>query len=256
VSKQTIIFFDLDSTLIENQFSRQAIQQLLEEVAAATDKTVEELGRELGRRNRQRQADDPDNPRTMDWNDIMQEIAREQGVTLSDTVDNLWREYASADGVKILDNAPQVLQELKDGRTLILSTKGLSKYQQPVLDVTGLGRYFDRILTPDITGYLKTSPGYYADYLNRSDALFIQVGDHYVDDVICARKNGFHPVLRAPIAALQPYEPFERPQHLTDHIDDLAHFSGKTAIRPDAVVISLQELPAVVHELEQRYSGK
>jgi FMN phosphatase YigB (HAD superfamily) len=256
VSKQTILFFDLDSTLIENQFSGRAIRQLLDEIAAASGKSREALGQELAERNRQRQADNPDHPRTMDWNDIMHEIAREYNVQLSSTVDALWRQYASADDVNVLDNAPQVLDELQEGRRLVLATKGLSKYQKPVLDVTGLGDYFDDILTPDKTGYLKTSPGYFAPYRGRDDALFIQIGDHYVDDVICARRNGFYPVLRAPIDDLRPYAPFERPQHLPDHADDVPHFPDETDIRPEAVVVSLQELPAVVRRLEARYADE
>ena len=256
MSKQTILFFDLDSTLIDNQFSGRAIRQLLDEIAVSSGESREELGQELAERNRQRQANDPDHPRTMDWNDIMHELARERGVTLSNTVDALWRQYASTEGVQVLDNAPQVLDELQDGRRLVLATKGLSKYQNPVLDVTGLGAYFDDVLTPDKTGYLKTSPGYFADYLGRDDALFIQVGDHYVDDVICARRNGFYPVLRAPVEGLRPYAPFERPQYLPDHADDVPHFPDDTDIRPEAVVVTLQEVPAVVRQLEARYGGQ
>lgn len=247
---QTIIFFDIDSTLIENRFSGKAIRQLLEEIAPVAEKSVQALGRELGEENSRRQADDPDNVLTMDWHDIVETIAKKYGATLSDDVDTLWNKYAHADDVEILDDAHTMLSKLKDGRHLVIATKGLSKYQNPVLDVTGLSDYFDDVLTPDITGFLKTTREYFNKYFEQ-DALFIQVGDHYYDDVMCAKRNGFYSVLRAPIDALSVYDPFDRPKVLTQYKEQVKTFpEAGTDVRPDAVVVSLQEVPDVVKRIE------
>jgi putative hydrolase of the HAD superfamily len=254
VPKQTILFFDIDLTLVSNRFSGRLLDKLLQEMLESSGKTLDELAEELSVENTRRQKDDPDNVLTMDWEDMVQQLARQYGVTLSDTVDRLWLEYAASDGVDVLDNAPQVLEKLKaDHRLLIIATKGLSKYQDCVLEAGGLTSHFNDILTPDKTGYLKTSPGFFNKYRS-NDAIFIHIGDHYYDDVICSKRNGFYSVMRAPLDALAAYDPFERPKLLEQHFSEIATYPAEgTEVRPDAVVISLEELPQVVSQIEARH---
>lgn len=249
--KQTVIFFDLDSTLVENQFSRKVIGDLLREIAEQCGKPLEELGKALGDENWRRQQTDPDHPLTMDWQDIVQTIAAQHDATLSGEVDTLWEAAAIAEDIIVLDDAHQMLEQLKaEHRKLVIATKGLHKYQMPVLQATELHQHFDDILTPDKTGYLKTSPDYFKKYHDH-DALFIQVGDHYYDDVIVAQRNGFKTILRAPIDALKSYEPLDRPMVLPQHAGKISTYpAGGTKVRPDAVVISLQEVPAIVAAFE------
>lgn len=251
---QTILFFDLDSTLVVNHFSGRVLRTVLAEVAEASGKSLKDLSRELGAENTRRQELDPDHILTMDWADIAVSIARNYGVTLSNSVDDLWRTYANAQEVEILDNAAQVLAQIKTGRTIVLTTKGLSKYQDPVLEVTGLDAYFDAILTPDKVGYLKTSPAYFQGYQGQN-ALFIQIGDHYYDDIICAKRNGFYAILRAPIAELAPYSPFERPQFLAQYQAAISTYpTTGTDILPDALILSLEELPTVIRHIEAQHA--
>lgn len=247
---QTVLFFDLDGTLVDNQYSIKAIRPLLEQIAEAAGLEARMIGKAMGEENQRRQLADPDNPLTMDWADIVVNLASQYGVTLAETVDDRWEALANAADVLVFDEAPQVLEKLKPGRKLVIATKGLSKYQDSVLRVTGLGDWFDDVLTPDITGFLKTSPGYFNRYRSE-EALFIQVGDHYYDDVICPRRNGFHAVLRAPIAELADHDPFERPMLLEQFRDQISTWPEEgTDVRPDAVVLSLKELPAVVERIE------
>lgn len=248
---QTILFFDLDATLVENKFSRKAIGPLLQEIAEATGQSVDSILREFGAENTRRQQDDPDNVLTMDWQDILMQIAENYQVSLSDTIDNRWTMCAYAHDVDVLDNARSVLDTLKTKqRKIVLATKGLSKYQNPVLEVTGLKTYFDDILTPDITGYLKTSANYFDKYKD-VDALKIQIGDHYYDDVICPKKRGYLSIMRAPIADLEAIAPFERPQHLVEFREQIHTYpKDGTDIVPDAVVVSLEELPEVIEKME------
>lgn len=248
---QTIVFFDLDATLIENHFSRKVFRPLLEEIAAHTDVSVAELGVAMNKENKYRQEHDPDNVLTMDWEDILVTIAQKHGFSLSDSIDERWRAFTKLEDIEILDDAPTMLQTLKNGsRKLVLATKGLSKYQNPILDVTGLGQYFDDKLTPDITGYLKTSPQYFDKY-RKQDALFIQVGDHFYDDVICAKRNGFYSIMRAPIPDLAVYDAFDRVQRLGDFLSDIPTYPDEGSdVRPDAVVVSLQEVPEIVQQIE------
>ena len=251
---QTILFFDLDSTLVENHFSRKVVTQLLAPVATQSGLTIRELAQFLGQENTRRQMVDPDNPLTMDWQDILHTVAKQYNATLDGILDDLWVQHAIEDDIEVLDEAHAVLTKLKaDGRHLVIATKGLSKYQIPVLQAVGLLDLFDTILTPDRTGYLKTTEAYFDAYRREHPAdLYIHVGDHYFDDVICAKRNGFASVLRAPIEDLTDLDPFARPAQIATYQDQISTYPKEgTDVVPDAVVVSLQELPAVVEQLEQ-----
>lgn len=254
---QTICFIDIDGTLVENRFSRKALGALFDEIHRATHIPIMDLVRQMGAENERRQVTDPDNLLTMDWDDIIEGIARQHGVALSRKGIDLWNEYAALDGIEVLDNALGVLDQLKQaGYGLVIATKGLSKYQDSILDLTGLRAYFDDILTPDITGYLKTTPAYFNKYyqLAQRQALrFVHIGDHYYDDVMCPVRNGFFSILRAPYAELRPYDPFERVNQLEQIFAKLNTYPKQgTDVRPHAVVTSLEELPAVLERLPQR----
>jgi FMN phosphatase YigB (HAD superfamily) len=248
---QTILFFDLDATLIENHFHNEVMRPLLEEIATSADVSLLDLLKEMSAENSYRQQNDPDNVLTMDWQDIMATIAQKHAATLSDSVDRRWQAMATKDAIEILDDAALMLKLVQNGeRKLVLATKGLSKYQNPILEVTGLGQFFDDKLTPDITGYLKTSPQFFNTYRGQ-DNLLIQIGDHFYDDVICAKRNGFYSIMRAPIAELAVYDPFDRPQNLDNFLSEIKTYPIEgSAVRPDAVVTSLQEVPDVVRQIE------
>lgn len=249
------LFFDLDSTLVENHFSRKLVTQLLTPVSIQSGLTIRELAQALGEENTRRQMADPDNPLTMDWQNILQTVAAQYGVILEDVMDDLWVQHAIADDIEVLDEAHAVLAKLKaDKRHLVIATKGLSKYQLPVLQAVGLLDLFDTILTPDRTGYLKTTAAYFDAYRREHPAdLYIHIGDHYFDDVICAKRNGFASVLRAPIDDLKALDPFERSAQVLAYKDRISTFpKDGTTVVPDAVIYSLQELPDVVERLEQR----
>src|SRR5438128_1683154 len=109
----TILFVDIDSTLIENRFSIKVVGEVLAEIAAVSGKEAREHGREIGQENDHRQESDPDNVLTMDWQDIVQTVAARYGVTISASLDNLWNEYAIASDIDVLDNAHQVFTRLQ-----------------------------------------------------------------------------------------------------------------------------------------------
>lgn len=252
---ETILFIDIDGTIVDNRFSYRAIGDLLGQVASVSGATIEMHGRELYQENKERQENDPNNPLTMDWDDIVATIASRYGVTLPETVLDLWQRYTSADEVDIFDDSPSVIKALKaPHRKLVIATKGLSKYQMPLLDVVGMTSLFDDILTPDITGYLKTEPEYYTKYTQDPvGKIFIHIGDHYYDDVICPKRNGFYSILRAPGLPTNESDPFKRPADIKANRDSIGTYpEDGTDILPDAVVLSLQELPQVIEAIEQK----
>lgn len=242
------LFFDIDQTLVSNHGIPKIFRKLAADLAKNASIGAEVLLQSIWDENRHRQQSDPDNPLTMDWDDITKTIAQQHGLTLSQSLDALWKSEISADDIEVLDDAPELLKKLKaEGYLLVIATKGLSKYQIPVLEHTRLLAYFDDMLTPDNTGYLKTSAGFYQKY-HDSGGLRVQIGDRYLDDVIGPHRVGIKTILRAPIDALQPYPPQERPQHLEPHLNDIAGFPQEgSTIRPDAIVLSLQEIPPILH---------
>ena len=253
---KTILFFDLDATLIENHFSRKVFSPLLQEIAEETGVNAKALWKAIEKENQRRQKEDPDNPLTMDWDDMVQTLARSYGISsLSDTVDNLWKTLANLADIELLDNSPLVLSKLKkEHRQLVLATKGLYKYQEPILKLTGLDKLFDDILTPDRTSYLKTSPQFFDKY-RQEEALFVQVGDHFYDDVVCAKRNGFYSIMRAPLPELQHHHAFERPNYLANYSHEITTYPREGSdIRPDAIVLSLQELEDVISAIEDSYT--
>lgn len=252
----TIVFVDVDSTLVENRFSRKVIGILLQEIASVTGKSLSELGEKIVAENSYRQKNDPDNVLTMDWDDIVLTLAARYQVTLSRPLLGLWQDMALPADVEILDNSPAVMQQLKaPHRQLVVATKGLMKYQLPVLRAAGLETMFEDILTPDKTGYLKTTPAYFHRYLSAyPDACFIQIGDHYVDDLICAKRNGFYSILRAPIMELADLTPFERPKRLPEFVSQISTYpAGGSDVLPDAVVVNLAEVPDVITAIETQF---
>lgn len=254
---RTVIFVDIDSTLVENRFGPRAIRVLIDEIAAVSQVGADEIGAQVAAENQRRQREIPNHPLTMDWDDILETVAQRHGVRLSRRVIDLWNAEASPQEVDILDDVPAVLKQLKQPhRKLVVATKGLTKYQYPLLDAVNLRGLFDDFLAPDLTGYLKTQPQFFHCYTqNGQDTLFIQVGDHYHDDVICAKQHGFYAVMRAPILELLPLDPFDRPPRLAQYKDRISTYPrGGTDVVPDAVVISWAEVPDVVARLENRPS--
>jgi putative hydrolase of the HAD superfamily len=255
---RTVIFVDIDSTLVENRFAAGIFAEFIAHVATESGASAADVRQALTLENERRQRDDPNNALTMDWEDIAHTVAARFGSHPPASVDALWHERAAREGIDVLDDAHSVLQSLlRPHRRLVIATKGLAKYQQPVLDVTGLGLYFDDVLTPDRTGCLKTEPCFFRAYTSGgfADTLFIQVGDHYFDDVICARRNGFLPVLRAPIAALGAEAPLARIATLAAHAASIPTYRQPEAkVWPEAVVISLAEVPTLIDTLEARHA--
>ncbi len=263
----TVLFFDLDGTIMVNPFAKEVFPVVIGRLAAATGLAPEMLADEIVAENRHRQAHpDPANQAlVMDWDDIVQVVARRHGVpggTIPpDICQELLRQHAAPPFMATLDNAVEVLRTLRAPglhRWFVVASMGLSKYQVPVLRSLGLYAQFDDFLMPDLTGCLKFDRRFYEKYLD-APRLFISVGDNYLHDVALPRSLGFHPVLRLPVPELNRYTPFERPAHIAPYTHLIQYYPDDPALAtalPDAVITSLAELPAAVAHLEQQYSRR
>lgn len=244
---QTVIFIDLDGTLMVNPFESAVWPAVVGELAQKTGLRPSTILQMIDDENGKRQSDDSVSPiLAMDWNDICLSIARELGVTLSANCTDLVCEHAASHSA-LLDYALEALHELRaPHRALVVATKGLAKYQLPVMDALGLTPYFTDILTPDTHNGLKKHRRFFGDWPQQAQGS-IMVGDMYFDDVVYPQSYGFKTIWK-PRASLIPDELY--------HLDPLARaqdfpYTPQQSTRPKAILLSLRELPATVTYIEQ-----
>src|SRR5690349_23996917 len=111
-SYQSVVFLDLDGTLMINPFESAVWPVVVGEIAEKSGESFDVVLSLIGAENDARQ----NNPSvsavvSMDWDDITQTVAARLGVNLESSCEALVREYAASHS-SILDNAHEVLQEL------------------------------------------------------------------------------------------------------------------------------------------------
>jgi FMN phosphatase YigB (HAD superfamily) len=247
----SVIFLDLDGTIMVNPFESAVWPVVLSELSVRSGVTVDKLYQMIATENRQRQ-DDPacGAVKAMDWDDIVQTVAARLGTKVNANCEALVRQYAATHSA-ILDQGDHILKKLRqEHRALVVATKGLRKYQQPVLDALGLTPHFRAILTPDTHNALKKNPAFFGEWAKKS-SVTIMVGDNYDDDVRTPVSEGFKTVWKHEPIGVDPQlahaDPFTRARNFPYRPDQTA--------RPDAIIASLQELPALVKRWETAWMG-
>jgi len=245
--QSTAIFIDLDNTILKGPFESVVFPTVFCEISRKSGLTTEEVRRLIVEENFRRQEDNKI-PATaaMDWDDIVNKITRRLGVSLSVNVLQLVRSHTSPPYSFVLDKAQDVLCQLAaPHRKLIAATKGLRKYQLPILNSLNLTDFFTDILTPESNNALKQDRSFYGQWPEKT-MLQISIGDHYKDDVVAPQQFGFFSVWKLPIMdEIKGFDPFERVREFKYDETQTTH--------PSAIVFSLQELTRVVTILEQNY---
>ncbi len=241
---ETVIFIDLDGTIMINPFERVVWPVVIGELVAQSGQSADAIYDMIAAENRARQDDDAGDPvLSMDWDDITATVAQRLGVRLTANVTDLVRTHAASHS-SVMDHAPEVLRDLRaPGRALVVATKGLAKYQVPVLDALGLTSLFDAVLTPDTHGGLKKHRRFFGDWPQRARRA-LMVGDRYDDDVLYPGRHGFL-LLWKPEALppdLLPLDPLERARRYP--------YATDQPLPATAILASLRELPALVTRLE------
>lgn len=262
---RTVLFFDMDGTLVANQYGRYVFPEVVGPLAAAAHTTFEALMERITAENwrRQNAHERPSAAWVMDWDDILRglavEIGRDDVQLPPEALAACGARYARPPYCATLDNAASVLRRLREPshRRLVVSTMGLSKYQYPVLRGLGLYELFDDFLMPDLVNALKTERAFFGAYLTQADTprqRLISVGDNYLHDVAVPKQLGFGSVLRLPAPELAMLDPFARPPHIHAFGAQIQYYPTDPAqadALPDAVVIDLAELPEVIERMEQ-----
>ncbi len=251
---------DLDGTLVRGPFEPAVFPVVFGELARKTGRDVQSIRRQAIRLYLERQGD-PTLPavRAVDWDDIFKTMAREWGVALEANAVEIVRAHAGPPDAAILDHGDEIVKQLAaPGRALVLATKGLSKYQRPVLDALGLTPLFTDILTPDVNHALKNDLAFFGAWPQAAD-LKISVGDHYEDDVVAPKrfKSGWRSVWKIGTpdeetteqlfharssVELRQLDPFARPARFK--------YTTSQTTQPDAIIFSLLELPRVVENIQ------
>lgn len=244
--RQSVVFIDLDHTLLEGPFESSVFPLVVGELAQKSGQDYNALLNMVRQENRQRQNSPAFSAvQAMDWDDIFTQAARRLGVRLQTNAREIVLSHSGRPYTGLHDGALETLDALSRGkpeRALVLATKGLLKYQLPLLEALQIRLFFDDILTPDSTQALKNTIGFYSHW-PETTRLQIMVGDNYADDIQPARAFGFKTVwLRLPDVPVsagyldRPYETSPDP--------------NAAVIRPDAVISSLHDLPEVIYRLE------
>lgn len=244
---QTVLFIDLDATIIRGPFEPAVFPTVFAELAQKSGLDKQELRRMALQDNLARYRD-PSVPadRAMDWDDIFAAIASRLGVTLEVRAVEIARAHAGPPASAVLDGAREALEQLAcPSRALVVATQGLMKYQKPVLDALGLTPLFTGLLAPDVNHAPKISRAFYGDW-PQAAPLCISVGDYYEHDVIPAKQWGWKSIwkLNHDGETITQLDPFARPTRYA--------FAPDQTARPDAIILSLRELPAVVEQIESR----
>jgi len=243
----TILFFDLDGTLMLNPFFRVVFPTVSQQFGDAVERSVDEVF-QIILAEHDRRLEHPfenDRARTMDWEDIFTSVAQQLGTQYTLSAEQLVQDHAAPPYTEAYDNAVEVLGKLKQGRRLVVSSMGLSKYQNPVMKALGLYDLFDDFLMPDTTGYLKIDREFYGHYLESSE-LRIHIGDRYDHDCEAPKSFGTKSILRLPDFATSVQSAFKR-------VDNW-RIQYPERVAPDAIINHLEELPSVVKQLEKQHS--
>ena len=242
---QSVVFVDLDATIIRGPFESAVFPVVFAELAQKSGLDVKEVRRRTIQEYLDRQQDsNVPATRAVDWDDILNTVAERLRVKLEAKAVDIANSHAGPPYAALLDGADQVLKQLASpGRAIVVATKGLRKYQLPMLDALGLTPLFTDILTPDVNNALKNDIAFYGRWPEMT-RLQISVGDQYEDDVVAPTRFGFKTIWKVNTLdnELQELEPFVRPHEF--------HYTDDQTVRPDAIILSLHELPQVVAQME------
>jgi putative hydrolase of the HAD superfamily len=202
-----------------------------------------------------------------DWDGIVAAVAAQIGYPGTISVRALVEQYVRVPGlISLYEGAAETLDRLAAaGHVLVAITNGFEIYQAPTMRELGVLDRFGALICPDNTGAGKPDPAVFAAARRHAPpgAPAVHIGDVLAHDIAGARHSGWHAVLvdREVPEAARSLPPWERPGALTAHLQALfdrqhrwhAHPPALFAeSMPNAVVVSLAEVPATVEHLFAR----
>lgn len=241
---KSIVFIDLDNTILEGPFESIVFPTIFDELSKKTGQPTDAIRKLVVNENFNRQEDSEISAEmAMDWDDIVQSVASQLDVTLpQNIVLDLVKSNLRPPYIALLDNAVEMLSSLKKDTHLVAATKGLSKYQLPIVDALDIRPFFMELLTPDTNHSLKKEIKFYGRWPEMADVKII-IGDHLMDDVVFPKRFGFLSVWKIVDSSIFSCttSPFQRPK--------LFEFPPHITEKPDAIVCDLREIPDVIQSI-------
>jgi putative hydrolase of the HAD superfamily len=111
-------------------------------------------------------------------------------------LDETWRALMEqyADKIRVFEDARLALERLKERYPLVLTSNAGREFIEIEMDVTGMGKYFDRIFsaTSDFKVVKKTAQFYrrICEILKAEPGEIVHVGDHYQFDYLVPQSLG------------------------------------------------------------------
>lgn len=268
-----LISFDLDGVLQRNPFymgSPQGvfghIRRVLAPYASGHDPERQLLDQIVAEHMARMQAGQM--APAHDWDEIVNVVAQSVGYPEPIDVAALVEQYCQVEGlVYAYPGAADCMDALREaGHTLVSITNGFYRYQAPVLRTIGLLHRFEALITPDAVGAGKPERAIFAA-AQEYGAPRIHIGDTLPHDVAGAKGAGWLAIyivqpgapgateLSPELAARSPWErPVAGADWLAFRLDRDRRWHAYPPVEPaecvpDAIVTSLQEVPATVAHL-------
>lgn len=253
--RQTVIFVDLGGTIATSPVRMYIFPEVAQEISEKAKVSLAEVTSSLATETRQRRSmSHADVTWVMDWDSIVDTVARYYGVRINESILARTHRYAKTTYCRILDSANIHLMQLRDSgnRRIVLASMALLRYHSIVIDALEITGLFSDILTPDTTGFLKTSPNFYRSFIDRvgDNHLFVNLGDNFEDDVVSPSQLGFMTILKMRTAVFPELDPFERANIVSLYTEKIHNFNGNFGVVPNAVINNIGEIHDVVERLE------
>ncbi|KUO94957.1 HAD family hydrolase [Ferroacidibacillus organovorans] len=262
------VTFDLDGTLADAPFERLVLPHVYKEllrlgIAQPQERLFKE---QLRRFEEERRVD------AFHWDDLVLQVLRAEGIEASLVMAELIEREDVAKALSEERLFPDVIAGLRAIRALgfgiSVLTNGHARYQRAVFAKMGVSDLFDVIVGPDILGTSKPNPAVFS-HESLTLPVRMHVGDLLTQDVAVAKNAGIRGVMVARprqtvegFDRLRAYTPAERPhvaltsglllrQYEKEHRYlarplPAAALTKDSAAFPDAIVFSLEELPALL----------
>lgn len=185
------LFIDLDNTLVVNPLGRYVLPKIYDLLSRKYNVNRVMVENYLTKRHLELIKEDP--LKAFDWDYILQEFIRKYiGHELSE-IDLVRDQRNECYKVYVFEDVKEALEKFREESYItILATNGLSKYQDCVIEFSGLRKYFEELRTPDIVGCLKDSKCFYdlGTIDSEEKVLKISVGDDLYFDVYSPSRYG------------------------------------------------------------------
>jgi len=217
VEGEPIFFIDLDDTIVTNIYADGIFPEY---IAGLRRGGLDDVGLYdlIWKEHRRRLCSSL--PAAFDWEEIVMSIARKLNVDLDIDLKDMQEKYYRKPFIGVLNGAPALLKALNEMGAVYASTNGFMKYQGPLLKALGLDMYFEGMITPDRSGFIKSDRRFYGKLIDDGQTA-INIGDDYLYDVLAPKSFGSLAIWAYSRARLPLRSMVLLPDLMVDRLEDI-----------------------------------